>query len=295
MMPWNQATIVGVGLVGGSFGLAAKNRGLVSRVVGVGHRRTSLEAAEACGAADATTLDVSSGVEGSDLVVLATPISKFRPLLEAAAPTLAPGAVVIDVGSVKGRVVADLEPITPQGAAFVGCHPIAGSERRGVEVAREDLFDGHVCVVTPTSRTPREALDRVTETWEALGMRVRTLAPDDHDRLLAEVSHLPHLAAAVLVEAISGEAEGLVGPGWTDTTRVASGDPALWRDIFAGNAEAVAEALERAECLLRDFREMLAAGRTDAILERLAAVKSRRDRLVDAQREESGPADRNAR
>lgn len=279
-MPWNQVTIVGVGLIGGSLGLALKSRGLASRVVGVGHRRTSLEAAEACGAADETFLEPAEGVRGSDLVVLATPISLFRTLLEAAAPALAEGVTVIDVGSVKGAVVAQLEPLMPPGAALVPCHPIAGSERRGIHAAREDLFDGHVCVVTPSERTPPPALERAVGTWQALGMHVRTLSAEDHDRLLAQVSHLPHLAAAALVEAISEEAEGLTGPGWADTTRVASGDPALWRDILSSNALAVADALRRAEALLRRYREDLAAGRSNDLEGRLAAAKARRDRLV---------------
>jgi prephenate dehydrogenase len=287
MTPWNQATIVGVGLVGGSLGLALKKRGLARRVIGVGHRRESLQAARAAGAADETFLDVAAGVRGSDLVVLATPVGLFADLLAQAAPALQSGAVVMDVGSTKRQVVAALEPLVPQGCAFVGCHPIAGSEQRGVAHAREDLFEGAVCVVTPTERTPPKALRRVVETWEALGMAVRTLSPELHDRLLAEVSHLPHVLAAALVRTASEEALALAGPGWADTTRVASGDASLWCDILLTNADAVAEALKQTEDSLEAFRDALRKRDAERLRTLLHDAKTRRDRVVRSPR--SGP------
>jgi len=279
MTPWNQVTIIGVGLIGGSLGLALKKAGLARRVVGVGHRQASLEAARSCGSADETSLDPAAGVRGSDLVVLAAPIGQFREILRLAATALAPGAVVIDVGSTKARVVADLEPLVPPPGAFVGCHPIAGSEQRGVSAARADLFRGAVCVITPTAKTPPDALARVRQTWEALGMAVHTMPPEVHDRLLAEVSHLPHVVASALVRAVSGEAEPLVGPGWADTTRVASGDEALWRDILMSNAGEVAAALERFQGVLAAFRSALAQGDAAKIESLLAESKARRDKI----------------
>jgi len=280
MTPWNQVTIIGIGLIGGSLGLALKKAGLARRVVGVGHRRASIAEARACGAADETTLDPAAGVRGSDLVVLATPVGRFREVLEKVVPALSSGVVVMDVGSTKGRVVAALEPLIPPPGAFVGCHPIAGSEQRGVAFARADLFRGATCVVTPSSRTPAAAVERVVATWQGVGMTVRTLSPTAHDRLLAEVSHLPHVVAAALVKAISGEAEALAGPGWADTTRVASGDAALWRDILMSNGEEVAGALERFQGILAAFRAALRAGDEARIEALLAESKSRRDRLV---------------
>ncbi|MCX5682903.1 MAG: prephenate dehydrogenase, partial [Planctomycetota bacterium] len=255
-----------------------KQAGLARRVVGVGHRPESLAAAKACGAADETFLDPAAGVRGSDLVVLATPIGQFREMLSRAAPALAPGVVVIDVGSTKARVVAELEPLVPPPGAFVGCHPIAGSEQRGVSAARADLFHGAVCIITPTAKTPPETAARVRETWEALGMAVHAMAPEVHDRLLAEVSHLPHVVASALVRAIGGEAEPFVGPGWADTTRVASGDAALWRDILMSNAAEVAAALERFQGALANFSTALAQGDAAKIESLLAESKARRDR-----------------
>jgi len=285
MVSWNQVTVVGVGLIGGSLGLALKERGLTRAVVGIGHRETSLAAARRAGAADRTTLDVAEGVRGSDLVVLATPVGLFRSLLEQAAPALEPGAVVIDVGSTKARVVAECEALMPDGRVFLGCHPIAGSEQRGVSFARADLFDGATCVVTPTDRTPEDVLSRVHAMWQAVGMTVRTVSPGEHDRLLAEVSHLPHVAASVLVAAISDAAETLVGPGWADTTRVASGDARLWRDILVSNTSEVARALAGAAGRLDAFRRALERGDAERVEALLAEAKARRDRLT----QEKGP------
>jgi prephenate dehydrogenase len=280
MTPWNQATIIGTGLIGGSLGLAMKRAGLARKVVGVGHRQSTLDRVVAAGAADETTLDAAAGVGGSDLVVLATAVGLFEPLLRQAAARLADGAVVTDVGSTKAEVVRTGETLVPPGCAFVGCHPIAGSEKRGIDYADGELFAGAVCVVTPTEQTPADALARVTETWEALGMRVVRLAPDEHDRLLAQVSHLPHVAAAALVQAVSPEGEPLVGSGWRDITRIAGGDPGLWRDILLTNAAGVGRALERFREALADLEDALAAADGERIERLLAEAKSRRDRIV---------------
>ena len=280
MTPWNQVTIIGTGLIGGSLGLAMKQAGLARTVVGVGHRQTTLDRALASGAADTTTLDAAEGVAGSDLVVLATAVGLFEPLLRRAADRLADGAVVIDVGSTKADVVRTGEALVPDGRTFVGCHPIAGSEKRGIDYADAGLFDGAVCVLTPTEATPADALGRVAETWEALGMRVVRLSPAEHDRLLAEVSHLPHLAAAALVQAVRPEAEPLVGSGWRDATRIAGGDPGLWRDILMTNSGNVAAALERFRETLDALDDALARGDGDRIEALLADAKARRDRIV---------------
>ena len=280
MTPWNQVTIIGTGLIGGSLGLALKRAGLARHVLGVGHRQRTLDRAVACGAADETTLDPAEGVRGSDLVVLATAVGLFESLLRRAADHLADAAVVLDVGSTKAEVVRTGEALVPPGRAFVGCHPIAGSEKRGIDYADADLFRGATCVVTPTDRTPADALHRVTETWEALGMRVVRLAPDAHDRLLAEVSHLPHVAAAAIVQAVSPEAEPLVGTGWADTTRIAGGDPGLWRDILLTNPEGIGRGLKRFRETLAALEEALADRDGQRIERLLAEAKERRDRIV---------------
>jgi prephenate dehydrogenase len=176
-----------------------------------------------------------------------------------------------------------MESLMPDGREFVGCHPIAGSERRGIAHARADLFSGAVCVVTPTDRTPADALGRVITTWARVGMTVRILSPGQHDRLLAEVSHLPHIVAASLVKAIGPEAESLAGPGWADTTRVASGDPALWRDILISNAAEVAAAIEKFQDTLAAFRDALRRGDAARLEALLAESKGRRDGRVSGR------------
>jgi len=280
MTLWNQVTIIGTGLIGGSLGLALKQRDLAGRIVGVGHRQSTLDEALFRSAADEVTLDPCEGVRGSDLVVLATAVGLFEEMAEAISGNLMPGAVVIDVGSTKARVVRTLEPLMPQACTFVGCHPIAGSEKRGITHARPDLFDGATCVVTPTGRTPADVLVRVVTTWQELGMVVRQVSPEVHDRLLAQTSHLPHVVASVLVRAVSEEAEPLMGPGWADTTRVAGGDAALWRDIMLSNAEEITAAIERFHDILAGVRDAVRNSDADAIEAHLAEAKRRRDHLT---------------
>ena len=280
MTLWNQVTIIGTGLIGGSLGLALKQRDLAGRIVGVGHRQSTLDEALFRSAADEVTLDPCEGVRGSDLVVLGTAIGLFEGILRKIAGALMPGAVVIDVGSTKAQVVRTLEPLMPQACTFVGCHPIAGSEKRGITHARPDLFDGATCVVTPTGRTPADVLVRVVTTWQELGMVVQQVSPEVHDRLLAQTSHLPHVVASVLVRAVSEEAEPLMGPGWADTTRVAGGDAALWRDIMLSNAEEIAAAIERFHDILAGVRDAVRNSDADAIEAHLAEAKRRRDHLT---------------
>ena len=282
MTPWNQVTIIGTGLIGGSLGLALKEAGAAGRVVGVGHRQGTLDLAVRRGAVDAGTLDPAEGVAGSDLVVLATAVGLFERVVRDVAGALAAGAVVIDVGSTKARVVRTLDPLMAEGRTFVGCHPIAGSEKRGIAHANAGLFRGATCVVTPTDATPAEAVERVTATWEAVGMTVLAMTPQDHDRLLAESSHLPHVAAAALVRTLGEGAEPLVGTGWTGTTRIASGDPVVWRDILTTNADAVAQAVARYQEGLEAFRRALAAGDAGTVERLLAEAQRRRDNVTGA-------------
>jgi prephenate dehydrogenase len=171
--------------------------------------------------------------------------------------------------------------MVPDGRVFVGSHPIAGSEQRGIEHARADLFQGTTCIITPTERTPPAALDRVTQMWRSVGARVRVLSPQEHDRLLAEVSHLVHIASASLVNVLDDDPQTVVGPGWIDTTRVASGDPALWRDILMSNAAEVASALGQFQKVLDAFREALRTGNGGRIEAMLTEAKTRRDRLIE--------------
>ncbi len=269
-----------MGLLGGSVGLALNRAGDTARVVGVGRRRSSLERALAAGAIDQATLKTAEGVRGSDLVVLATPLGAYERHLQALSGALAPGAVVTDVGSTKALVVRLAESILGHGGPFVGSHPMAGSERRGVEFARADLFANATCVVTPSRYTPEAAVRRVERFWRTLGAITVRRSPLAHDRAVGRVSHLPHVLAALLVE-LQGQGDlELAGGGFLDTTRIASGDPAMWREIILTNRKAILDAIDDADERLMHLRDLIELGDGRGIERYLRRAKRRRDALV---------------
>jgi len=285
-----QVTILGVGLLGGSIGLALRSAAPGCRIIGYGHRRQSLDKAREIGAVDAIELDPAAAVAGSDLVVLCTPVGSFEQILRRIAPALAPGALVTDVGSTKRSVVRSAESILlHEGVEFVGSHPIAGSEKRGVDFSRADLFSNQLCIVTPTAKTSREALRHIEQFWTLLGMRIARLSPRDHDRLLADVSHLPHLLAAALVAMQEETALDLCGKGFLDATRIAGGDGGLWRDILLDNADNLKAGLRRLRSQLSAVERMLNAKSGDALRDWLNAAAQRRQKLLEQKLREINP------
>jgi prephenate dehydrogenase len=275
--------IVGPGLVGGSLGMALRRQGLAGRVIGIGRRERSLREALDRGAVDEVTLDPARGVREADLTVLATPIGAFERLLPAVAEGMKRGTLLSEVASAKQGVIR-----TASGAlahrpdvAFIPTHPMAGSERRGASHAAADMFEGSVCIFTPLEGTPDAALDALRRMWEGVGATVRLMDPADHDRLVARISHLPHLAAAALMDMVTPDEAAFAGGGLTDTTRVASGDPKLWRDICEFNAEQIAFALEAYGARMQSIRALLTEGRYDELEEVLRRAKSKRDELLD--------------
>jgi len=282
-MHLGRVSIIGVGLLGGSLGLALRRRGLADEVVGVGHRDSTLKEAARRGAIDRFTLDAAEGVAGADLVVLATPVGLFGPLMAQAAPALADGCLITDVGSTKRAVLEAVLPHVPDGCRFVGSHPLAGSEARGIAAADVDLYGGATVLVVPTPRSDDAALERVERLWQALGSRTRRIDAETHDRLLAGTSHLPHLVAAALVNALGDGADALVASGFLDTTRIASGDPALWRDIFMTNADELLAALDRFEATLGAMRSALSDRDAEAVRRLLDEAKRRRDAMLGSR------------
>lgn len=268
-----RVAIVGLGLIGGSLGLALRRRRL-ARVIGVSRRPATLRQAKRLGAIDAGTALLREAVADADVVVLAAPVDAIETLGRHAARFMRPGSVLTDVGSSKARIVQALGRAMPRGVAFVGAHPLAGSERRGIEAARADLFTGSICVVTPTGRTPRRARDVVTRLWKPLVRRVVTMDPARHDRLLAAVSHLPHLLAFSLVRATSREALAIAPRSFLDATRVAQSDPDLWDDILLSNRAAIATAMGRFEREWRTLRRAITS-RDQRRLVRLLAEAQR--------------------
>jgi prephenate dehydrogenase len=248
-MQWQKVTLIGVGLLGGSIGLALKHRSLAAQVHGYVRRPGSIGECMEAGAVDFATTDLQEAVEGADLIVFCTPIAQMRSLAEKLGAGWKPGCVVTDVGSVKGSVVRDLEPvITRAGGHFIGSHPMAGAEKMGVSSARPDLFAGNVCVVTPTPRSHSPALEEVVSFWKTLGARMILLPPDLHDEFVARSSHLPHVIAAELANYVLSpvhpkQQTALCAAGFRDTTRIASGSPEMWRDIALANRKNLAGVL----------------------------------------------------
>jgi prephenate dehydrogenase len=276
---FERVCIVGVGLIGGSLGLALRGRRLVRSVVGVGHRSASIHRALAMGALDSATLRLAEGVKDADLVVLATAVGLIVEMGEQAAADLRPGCIVSDVGSTKSHIVHRLEGALGDAVHFVGAHPIAGSEKRGIDAARADLFEKSVCVLTPTLRTDAEALRRLAELWAAVGAKVATLSPEEHDVVLARTSHVPHLTAGALIGLLAERDALFVGTGLRDTTRVASGDAGLWTDIILTNREAVLKAMESLSEKVSELRRAVQTNDRDKLTSLLDAAARRRDRL----------------
>jgi prephenate dehydrogenase len=278
-MKINTLTIVGVGLIGGSIGLAAKKRGLAKRVLGVGRNPASLDLARAKGAIDESYLDLVPAVKQADVAVFCTPVDRIAEQVLHAAPACAAGTLLTDAGSTKQTIVAAVEGRLADGVAFVGSHPLAGSEKRGPEHADADLFSNRWTVVTPTAHTDPKAVERTKAFWQALGTRVRLMGPEEHDRALAVTSHLPHLAAAALAGILPAALYELTATGFRDTTRVAAGDPAQWSAIFSHNRQAVLDALGSFSDRLQDFRRALETGDPEAIDRLLAQARKVRDAL----------------
>ena len=275
----SRIAIIGVGLIGGSIGLALRSRGLASEVIGVGRRTASLDRAKERGAVDWTTTNLVSGVEGADLVIIATPVGMIVDTVRAVAAA-APRATITDAGSTKAEICRQLrEPPAP--THFIGSHPLAGDHRTGPEHARAGLFEGRTVVVTPEDHTPPGLVERVKEFWESLGAEVALLSPEEHDRALAATSHLPHLIAAALASATPEEWLQLAATGWGDTTRIAAGDPQLWTQIFTQNRAAVIDALRRFEHQLAAFDEAISSGDLAALTTELQEAKRIRDALGD--------------
>lgn len=281
MARFKQITIVGLGLIGGSLGMAIRRRRLARTVVGLSRTAATLRAAKRRGAIDAGTTDPRRAIQGADLVVLATPADTIVPLAKRLAWFMPRGSVLTDVGSVKGGIVRSLERAMPRGVAFVGAHPLAGSEQRGIAAARANLFDGSVCIMTATSQTDARALKRVLGLWKPLVRRVVVMHPARHDRLLAAVSHVPHLIAFCLVNATEDEARSLAPRSFLDATRVAQSDPALWDDILLGNRAALLAAVGRFDRQWRVLRTQVAQGNRAALLRFLASAQAKRDALQD--------------
>ena len=285
----SRLSILGVGLLGGSIGLAAKAAAIPVRVVGYGHRAATLKRARESGAIDESASSCKEAVANADLIILCTPVGLFEKLLTEIAGGLKEGATVTDVGSTKRSVVEQAERLLPGSVHFVGSHPMAGSEKRGVEYARADLFQGARCILTPTEKTDPVALEQVDQFWRKLGMHTERMSPQEHDRRICDVSHLPHAVAAALVAMQGDDALPLAGKGFLDTTRIAGGDGALWRDILQDNRDNLADAIRRFRGTLDELLRLLEPDQRDALAKWLDQAAERRAKLLAEKLRELNP------
>src|SRR3954465_7413352 len=282
MVEYDTVAIVGVGLIGGSIGLAMRERRLAQKIIGVGRRQISLDVARKVGAIDHGVTSLGTAVAEAQLVVIATPVDTIAERVIQAAAKCPATSLITDAGSTKQTIVAAVDAGLAGrrgGRRFVGSHPLAGDHRTGPEHARADMFDGRTVVITPTEHTRTAAVTEVTGLWQALGADVHTMTPAQHDAALALTSHMPHLAAVAVAAATPNEFLHLTAGGWRDTTRVAGGDPQLWQAILTANRQHVLDAIDMLSQTIGNLRESLEQGDNESLLSILqAAAKKKRDR-----------------
>ncbi len=279
MNEMNKVCIIGIGLIGGSIGIDIKTRKLARQVVGLVRRRETIDQSLQKEAVDSAVLDMETGVKDADLVILAMPISVMPQIARLVRKYIKKDTIVIDIASVKGELVSDLEEIL--GVNYVGTHPMAGSDKKGVMQARKGLFEGAVCIITPTAKTKPVFLKTVRDFWGRLGARVIIMSPAEHDITVALASHLPHLLAACLVNTAASQPQVLscAGSGFRDTTRIAAGQPALWKDILYGNRREIVDGIDKFEKELAKMKSFLKAGRQEDIFNQLEKARKTRDSL----------------
>lgn len=288
MLQVKQVTIIGTGLLGTSLALALRSRGFAGAIVGVGRRQEVLDEARAVGCFDNLTVSTAEALEQArlhaeaspHLAVLAAPLGHFREIFEKIAPHDDPDLIVTDVGSTKSSVCELATALLPDPSRFMGSHPMAGSEQQGPGAADAELFEGKPCVVTPNGQASVRTVEVVEMMWRQVGMHVVRMEPGEHDCCVAMVSHLPHAVAALLVRVAMAKgcaALEIASTGFADTTRIASGDPALWVDIFNNNREAVLGSVDRFGEAMREFRDILSRGDDGGMMKLLGGAKQARD------------------
>lgn len=281
---YGKLAVLGVGLMGGSLALAMRKYALCGSVSGYGRTEGNLVRARERGIVDSYHMDPAEACRDADLVAFCTPVGRFESLASEIRGSLKKGATVIDVGSIKGGLVRRMEDLMPEGVRFVGCHPIAGSERSGIDDSDGDLFKGATCIITNTDRTDPDALKEVRAVWETLGSKVKMMGPEEHDRVYALVSHIPHLVAYALVNTV-GDVDGsylsYAGQGFKDTTRIASSSPDVWRDICMHNRDNMLDFIWRFRDNLDKLGNCLKKGDSEGLEEAFHRARALRALLDD--------------
>ena len=289
---FDKIALIGIGLIGGSIALAARRGGLARKIVAATRRQETADTANRLKLVDHCGTDLAAACQDADLVIVCTPVGACGEAARLIAPSLKPGCIVSDVGSVKQTVIADMAPHIPKGVHLIPAHPVAGTENSGPEAALLDLFQGRWTILTPLPDSDPKAVDKLEAFWKALGSEVNRLDPANHDRILAITSHLPHLIAYTIV----GTADDLAGHlnsevlrfaagGFRDFTRIAASDPTMWRDVFLNNREAVLEVLQRFQEDLFYLQRAIRWGEGDKLFDLFTRTREIRRALIHLHQE----------
>lgn len=291
---FEKVCIVGLGLIGGSLGLAIKRSNISNQITGYARSNSTLERAIELGLVDSVKDNLKDAVNNSDLVILATPLSTFRELVEEMRPFLKKGCIITDTGSAKLTVIEDLKDILPNGVEFVPGHPIAGTEESGPDAGFAELFDNRWCILTPTEDNSSNAVDLVKGFWESIGSKVEIMDPMHHDKVLAITSHIPHLIAFNIVGTANNlanvtekEVVKYSAGGFRDFTRIAASDPKMWSDIFTYNSDAVLEMLDLFSNDLAKLKAAVIKKDSDLLFANFEKTREVRKNIIDAGQEES--------
>jgi prephenate dehydrogenase len=279
--------VIGVGLLGASLAKACKEQSLVNEISGYGRNRENLEKAINLNIIDHYSTDLSEAVKDADLIVLCTPVSTIVPLIQNMIAEIRPGTIITDVGSVKDPIVREVEKMIPEGIYFVGSHPIAGGENSGLEASTTNLYKEARCIITPTINTDTIALEKINALWQAVGMDVTSLSPDEHDFIFGAVSHLPHIVAYALMNTLGAlrtqndhEVTAFSGAGLKDITRIASSDPVMWRDICLSNREHSLDLVDRFMVKLNEIRSIIEKGDGQGLENQFIAANKYRLKVI---------------
>ena len=280
MQHLRRITVIGLGLLGGSVGLAVSQSLTGVKTAGFSHRASTRAKAHRLKVVDEVFDDIKASVKNADLVILATPICNFEETFHQIADSLPAGCIVTDVGSTKIMPHRWADKCLPKNIHYVGSHPIAGSEQRGVEFCRDDLFYKALCILTTAKTTNKRSLQIVKEFWSSLGCFVKIMTPARHDRIFADVSHLPHITAAALVNASNAEELKFAGKGFMDCSRIASGPANIWADVLLTNAQNTIRGIDRLTAELTKLKKVIRSGDRKKIEKLLEAARTKRSKLV---------------
>jgi len=293
---FKRLALIGFGLIGGSIARAAKAQGIIDEIVTTARSEKTRARVSELGIVDSVVATNAEAVRDADLVILCIPVGACGPVAQEIAPHLKPGAIVSDVGSVKGTVVRDMAPHLPQHIHFVPAHPIAGTEHSGPDSGFAELFINRWCILTPTEGTEADATDRLRAFWTALGAKVEIMTPDHHDLVLAVTSHLPHLIAYTIVgtadelgKVSSSEVIKFSASGFRDFTRIAASDPTMWRDVFLANKEAVLEMLGTFNEDLSKLTRAIRRGDGETLFDHFTRTRAIRRGIVEAGQDTAAP------